>query len=127
MVDTQGDSLLETAIAQLYQERIIQRHIKKSLKVYKERRDHFCGLLHQKLGDLVSFEVPDGGISVWCRFPKTTLDDLPLKASQKGLTIKNGREYDSGQKKYNAIRMGFASLDLEEQKKAIDILAESVL
>jgi GntR family transcriptional regulator / MocR family aminotransferase len=67
-VDRQGDSLMEVALASLYKNGTMARHIKKAVKLYRERRDHFCALLDQKLGDKVSFKIPDGGMSVWTKF-----------------------------------------------------------
>jgi len=125
-VDTQGDSLLENAIAELYKEGVISRHIKKSVKIYKERRDHFCQLLRSQLGEKISFKIPDGGMSVWTAFPGTNLEKVSSKAFEMGLIIKDGTEFDIGSIKYNSVRMGFASLNLDEQTKAMGIL-KSVL
>lgn len=125
-VDTQGDSLLENAIAELYKEGVISSHIKKSVKIYKERRDHFCHLLHSQLGEKISIRIPDGGMSVWTAFPGVNLDKVSSKSYKMGLIIKDGKEFDTGRKKYNSIRMGFASLDLREQTKAIDILKSAI-
>lgn len=126
-IDTQGDSLLENAIAGLYKDGTIARHIKKSVKLYKERRDHFCDLLQTELGDHVSFKIPDGGMSVWTKFLRADLSELSKKAYQKGLIIKDGKLYDTRTKQYNSVRLGFASLDIKEQAKAINILKALLL
>ncbi|MGS2761763.1 MocR-like pyridoxine biosynthesis transcription factor PdxR [Sinomicrobium sp. M5D2P9] len=123
-IDVQGDSLMENAIAELYKDGTITRHIKKSVKIYRERRDHLCTLLREELGDLVSFTVPDGGMSVWAHFPGTDLAVLSSGARKKGLIIPDGREYDNAMQKYNTARLGFASLNPEEQQKAVTILKE---
>src|SRR5690606_39154059 len=44
-IDFQGDTYLELAIASLYRDKTIEKHIKKSVKTYRSRRDHFCDLL----------------------------------------------------------------------------------
>ncbi|HEU4470099.1 MAG TPA: PLP-dependent aminotransferase family protein, partial [Flavisolibacter sp.] len=46
-LDRQGDSMMEAAIAELYSNGTIGRHIKKAVKTYHERRDHFCRLLSE--------------------------------------------------------------------------------
>src|SRR5690606_15329308 len=38
-IDTQGDSLMENALASMLADGTITRHIKKSLKLYRDRRD----------------------------------------------------------------------------------------
>jgi GntR family transcriptional regulator/MocR family aminotransferase len=126
-VDTQGDSLLENAIAGLYKDGTMVRHIKKSVKLYKERRDHFCELLREELGHHVSFNIPDGGMSVWTKFLHADLGELSKKVYQKGLIIKDGKSYDTRTVQYNSVRLGFASLDLKEQEKAIGILKTLLL
>jgi GntR family transcriptional regulator/MocR family aminotransferase len=122
-VDTQGDSFMEHAIAELYRDGTLARHIKKSVKLYRERRDHFCDLLQHELGDHVDFTVPDGGMSVWTRF-HADLKKVSLRALERGLVVKDGTSYDTGRVKYNAVRLGFASLDVKEQVRAVGILKE---
>jgi len=121
-VDFQGDTFLELAIAELYREGIIARHIKKSLKIYKERRDNFSELLKNQLGGKVNFKIPNGGMSIWTEFIDVDLKKLSEDAGKKGLEISDGTKYDSAEKKYNSIRMGFAGLNFHEQEKAIGIL-----
>jgi GntR family transcriptional regulator/MocR family aminotransferase len=123
-IDTQGDSLIENAIAELYKDGTITRHIKRSVKLYKERRDHFCGLLRQELGNQVSFNIPEGGMSVWTNFLKNPLPAIVERACAKGLLLSDGTDYDTGKIKYNSVGLGFASLNFNEQKKAVAILRE---
>ena len=125
-LDTQGDSLMENAIAGLYKDGTIPSHIKKSVKMYKERRDHFCSLLAQELGDHVSFKIPDGGMSVWTRFLRSDMAKVSKKAYTRGLIIKDGREYDTPARQYNSVRLGFASLNFKEQEQAVDILKKAL-
>jgi GntR family transcriptional regulator / MocR family aminotransferase len=123
-IDTQGDSLIENAIAELYKDGTIARHIKKSVRLYKERRDHFCDLLRHELGDHISFKIPEGGMSVWTHFLKNNLPAVVEKARKKGLIMSDGTDYDTGKIKYNSTGLGFASLNTGEQEKAIAVLKE---
>src|SRR3569833_3181025 len=50
MIDRQGEQLLEEAIANLLKNGDIGRHLKKTNKIYHERRDLFCSLLRGHLG-----------------------------------------------------------------------------
>jgi GntR family transcriptional regulator/MocR family aminotransferase len=120
--DFQGDNFLEAAISELYKDGTIARHIKKSLKTYKERRDHFCKLLKNELDEKVSFKIPNGGMSVWIKFNDVDLIKLSKEARIKGLEISDGTKYDNIVNQYNSIRMGFASLNFDEQKKAVTII-----
>ena len=118
-VDCHGNMVLERAIAMLFDEGEIKRHMKKALKVYHSRRDLFCGLLKQHLGNLVSFEVPEGGLAVWVTFDSAiNLQKLRDTALTKGLLISKSVFADAEGNKLNAIRMGFASLNEEEIQEA---------
>jgi len=120
-IDRQGDALAEIALAELYRNGTMTNHIRKVVKTYHERRDHFCTLLKDQLGDNVSFKIPDGGMGVWTRFNKSSVAQVAAKAAKKGLTMSDGKLYNLT-KDYNATRLGFASLNFREQEKAIEIL-----
>ncbi len=126
VVDWQGDSMMEVAIAELYRNGTIERHIKKAVKLYRERRDHFCKLLKDQLGDQVTFKIPDGGMSVWTKFNKSDLKKISQKAAGKGLSVGDGSLFNTSDKNYNSARLGFASLNFQEMEKAINILKTSI-
>ncbi len=123
-IDAQGDSLVENAVAALYKDGTIARHLKKSLKLYKERRDHFCALLQRELSTHIDFRVPEGGMAVWARFTHKKLPEVAAAAYKKGLVISDGTDYDRGKNKYNSACLGFAALNETEQVKVVSILKE---
>jgi GntR family transcriptional regulator / MocR family aminotransferase len=123
-IDAQGDSLVENAVAALYQDGTIGRHLKKSLKLYKDRRDHFCKLLQQELNDHIEFRIPDGGMAVWAKFLHRPLPEVVEAAHKRGLVMSSGTDYDRGNIKYNSTCLGFAALNEAEQVKVISILKE---
>jgi GntR family transcriptional regulator/MocR family aminotransferase len=123
-IDTQGDSLIENAIAELYRDGTIARHIKRSVKLCRERRDHFCKLLSQVPKGQIAFDVPGGGMSVWVRFLKRDLPSVAKSADKKGLVMSDGTDYDTTETNYNSVGLGFASLTFSEQERAIGILKE---
>jgi GntR family transcriptional regulator/MocR family aminotransferase len=124
MIDRQGDRLLERAVAILFEEGDIRRHLRKAHKEYKSRRDHFCELLNSELKGKVRFDIPEGGLAVWTKFDsKIDLDKLSIKAKEKKLLIHSSSKYN---KKENAIRMGFASMRKEETSKAVEILKKLI-
>lgn len=125
-MDWQGDSMMEVAIAQLYKNGTIERHINKVVKLYRERRDYFCEQLKAKLGEFITFKIPDGGLSVWTKFNDIDLKQITERAAKNGLTISSGTLFNTGTKDYNSTRLGFASLTLKEQDKAIEILKSSI-
>jgi GntR family transcriptional regulator/MocR family aminotransferase len=125
IIDRQGDNLLENAVAELLREGVIQRHLRKSLRTYKARRDIFCELLKEKLDGRVEFQVPDGGMAVWARFNKSIdLIRLSAEAKQRELYIPGpGQRLPPGVIPH-AIRLGFASSTPEELECCVTILSD---
>ncbi|GGM92540.1 GntR family transcriptional regulator [Dyadobacter beijingensis] len=123
IIDRQGDTMLENAIAELLQTGVIQRHLRKSVRVYKQRRDLFCELLKSELQDHVRFEVPDGGMAVWTSFdPAIDIPKLAERAAQKDLYFSNGKVAGYPPPFRNYIRLGFASSDPGELEESVTIL-----
>ncbi|MFK7845224.1 MAG: PLP-dependent aminotransferase family protein [Rhodothermales bacterium] len=124
-IDCHGNTSLERAIALLFQDGVIRRHLKKSLKIYHQRRDHFCQLMKDALGEFVDFEVPQGGLAVWVQFDEAyPVLQVHAAAKKKGLRISDTIFHDEHDAPVNAIRMGFASLNEAELTGAISILKD---
>lgn len=127
IIDRQGDTMLENAIAELLQNGTIQRHLRKSLRVYRQRRDLFCELMKDQLNGVADFEIPDGGMAVWTTFdPQIDLSALALKAAKKDLHFSDGLVYDSSSERLNATRLGFASSSTIELENCVAILARLI-
>ncbi len=123
LMDLRGDHLSEETLAVLLQNGVIERHIKKANKIYHERRDLFCNLLETQLGDAINFHRPAGGMAVWVSFKKKyPLTSVASKAAAYGLTMGNGAVYNTDGNNLNALRMGFASLNRQEQQEAVSVL-----
>ena len=127
-LDCHGNMALERSIGLLFQEGEIRRHLKKSLKIYHQRRDHFCELLESELGYIIEYDRPEGGLAAWVNFdPNFSINAIRKKAMTKGLLIPKSVFHSLDGRNRNAIRMGFASLTKEEMKKAIMILKKTII
>lgn len=125
IIDRQGDTMLENAIAELLQTGIIQRHLRKSVRVYKQRRDLFCDLLRSELSDIAHFQVPDGGMAVWTQIdPDVDIAALSAKAARKDLYFSSGKVSGFPPEFRNYIRLGFASSDQCELEEAVSIIKD---
>ncbi|HVV54480.1 MAG TPA: PLP-dependent aminotransferase family protein [Mucilaginibacter sp.] len=127
MIDRQGEQLLEEALANLLKNGDIGRHLKKTNKIYHERRDAFCSLLQEQLGDHVSFKIPGGGFAVWMRYLNgLNAKAIAVKAAEMGLSVSDGEDYFAHSVNTEFIRLGFASLNLKEQEEGVNILKRAV-
>ncbi len=123
LIDKQGDTLLEDAFALLFKNGEMERHFRKSLKAYKERRNLFCDILRSDFKNVIEFKMPEGGLAVWANFDKgIDLPKMSENAAKNGLYIDNGDYYKNESFSANAMRMGFASLDEKEIVEALGIL-----
>lgn len=127
LIDRQGDTLLEEAFAVMYDNGEMDRHFRKSLKIYKQRRNLFCQILKSDFSDTIEFKIPEGGLAVWANFEEgVNLTKMSENAMKKGLHIGDGSFNHNESFSANASRMGFASLEEKEMIKALGIL-KSVL
>lgn len=126
LVDTRGDDYLELAIAGMIENGHLARHIKKSNKLYHQRRDLFCEMIDHYLRDVIRYRKPSGGMAIWATFnPRFPLTEVAKRASAKGLYMNDGSFYSAGGKSYNALRMGFSSLNEDEMEQAVHILVNA--
>lgn len=126
IIDRQGDIVMEQVLGEIISEGTIFKHLKKSLKIYKERRDYFCKQLEQYFTeDLVSYTKPNGGLALWTHWnPKISLLKLSHACKIKGLHIPQTLLY---QNKYlSAMRLGFGHLNESEVNKAFVIMQQSI-
>jgi len=125
LVDRQGDMLMEQALAELLEEKEIQRHLKKAVKIYQERRDTFTSLLHNELGDELNFISPPGGLSVWTKWnPKLNLMRISKNCLKKNLHLPQELLYQTDS--FTAMRLGFGNLAIGELEEAVSILGRAV-
>jgi len=126
-IDTQGDPIMELALADLFEEGVIKRHMKKALHIYHGRRDFLCGYLQDKLTGIIDFKVPDGGLAIWARYHKSVpLPALSEKLRAQGVVLSSGLIYNNTPVSLNATRMGFAWMTEKEAKNAVDIIVKTV-
>lgn len=123
IIDRQGDPVLERAIANMIKQGDIQRHTKKALKLYTERRESFDELLKKHLSKYVTYKIPEGGMAFWIGLD-SQLDWAVIRKEclRRHLRIPDATAYDPFSIGHNCNRLGFASLNFKEQEKAIMVL-----
>jgi len=126
ILDRQGDVVMEQVLGEMIAEGDIHRHLKKSLKVYLERRNHCCKLLIEHFRDDISFEVPNGGLAIWLKWNNSiSLFKLAKSCEKNDLFIPKNILYQN--KKITAMRLGFGNLDLEEMEKSMKIMSSCLV
>ncbi|MCB0375821.1 MAG: PLP-dependent aminotransferase family protein, partial [Sinomicrobium sp.] len=124
LIDRQGDLAMEGAIADLIQEGVIRRYLKKALKQYRRRRDHCVDLFQKELTGYLHFNVPAGGLALWAKFhPGVRLPELSAQLKKQGVYLSDGLFYAPEE---NAVRMGFGAMTEPEMVRATIILQRTI-
>ncbi len=119
-VDRQGDHSLECAVAEMLEQGDVQRHARRARRIYQMRRDSAVEQLRAQLGDVVSFTVPPGGISIWTAVaPEIDVDGWAERAERRGLIVNTARKYAFDAQPQPFFRIGFAALTEDEMRDAL--------
>lgn len=127
VMDRQGDHPMEATVAELLEEGELQRHVRKMRGVYRARRDFLVRRLEQKLGEVLSWSVPSGGIGVWAKVKRSV--DVPRwleRALARGVSVHSGARYTFDGEEPRALRLVFARFTEAELGRAVDLLAASL-
>ncbi len=120
VADLQGDLAHECAVAELFEDGDLMRHVRRMRRVYRGRRDALAEALRRHLHGIIAFQVPAGGMALWARVaPDVDLADWAARALNHGVAFVSGRQYDFNDALVQAIRLGFSPLDEGELDEAV--------
>ncbi len=123
-IDLQGDHALELAIAHLFEEGLIQRHVRKMRRVYRARRDALAAGLRRQLNHFLTFTKPAGGTAIWVRTRSAeTIVRWARSARDRGVSFDTGAAFTLTGPPAPAARLGFACLTEAEIDRAVRTLA----
>lgn len=127
LVDRQGDAVLECSIAELLEDGEVQRHVRRTRRIYHARRDAFCDRLDRELGRAVAYRRPLGGLALWVDVaPDVDVAAWQLRSQQQGVHFQIGREFTLDASHVQNARFGFALVDEKEAATALRRLAAAL-
>ncbi|HKB11331.1 MAG TPA: PLP-dependent aminotransferase family protein [Vicinamibacterales bacterium] len=127
LLDTQGDSALELAVAELIEDGEVQRHVRKSRRIYRARRDAMLGLLARELGDALTVGVPVGGTALWVRVAADIdAERWCQSAAARGVLFETGDRFSFDNEQLPYLRLGYAGYREAELADAVRLLAEAL-
>lgn len=125
ITDGMGNALEEEAVAHLIAKGDLQRHVRNARQVYAERRTAFANNIDDLLGDRVEYRLPEGGLAFWLRF-RSDIGMIERRVAGAGLRIASSESYRQRDSAPNGLRIGFASMDEEEQRTALHRLGAAL-
>lgn len=120
--DRQGDNLGEFALTELLQEGWVERHIRRTRRLYQERRDALEEALRRELGDRLQWRTPPGGMSLWVRASGINTDAW-AQACQPEVLFRAQSAYHFHQAPGPFVRLGFAAQEPRELALAAGLMA----
>ncbi len=125
-IDYHGDHVVEAAVADLIEDGELQRHMNRTRRIYKGRRDCLVDGLQTKLGDALAFELPPGGMAIWATVNLTgSVDAWAKRAERFGVTFSPASRFTFDGSKRQHARFGFAPVNEPEIRRAVSILAQT--
>jgi DNA-binding transcriptional MocR family regulator len=99
------------------------KHLRKTLKEYKKRRDAMCRALDEHLPDGCNYHYPHGGFSIWVELPEH-IKSLPLlaRARDAGVEFLPAAYCMPSRKDSSAFRLSFSRNTIDEIKSGIETL-----
>jgi len=119
-IDRQGDLAMENAIAELLGDGLVARHTRRATRLYRERRDTLVAALYRELGDVLTFEVPAGGMALWARVHRQIdVEAWSERAEACGVSFPTARWFALDRRVRPFVRLPYAPLRDAEIAEAI--------
>jgi len=125
--DARGDAAMECAIAELFEDGELLRHVRRTRRIYAARRDALADALARHLGGALSFRLPEGGMALWARADEGINVPAWTAAGQReGVLFQDARGYDFFNREQPFMRLGFSYHDESELREAAARMARAL-
>lgn len=127
LVDRQGDAVLECSIAELIDDGDVQRHARRTRRIYHARRDAFCAGIDRELGGVLHYRRPPGGMALWADVARgVDVEAWQRRSVERGVYFQIGRQFAFDGAPVASVRFGFALHDEKESATALRRVAEAL-
>ncbi|KOO44212.1 PLP-dependent aminotransferase family protein [Priestia koreensis] len=121
-MDYGSSSLSQRVAAEWLSSGLYYRHVAEVRKELKKRRDFVVHLVNQYLNNMVTYEIPHGGLFLWLKINGIiSMNDLYRKMLANGIVLNPGQMYGEDT---SCIRLSYAYATVEELESGIQCLAE---
>lgn len=121
-LDRQGDLASERAVAELIDDGELGRHLRRTRRVYLERRNHCVSELRHKFGEQLEFQVPRGGMSLWLTVRGIAVEPWFERCQRAGVGFQPGGWFSWHKKSLPRIRLGYAAVETGTMSRALDLM-----
>lgn len=126
--DAQGDAAVECAIAELFEDGELLRHVRRMRRLYAQRRDALAAALVRHLGAALDFHVPEGGMALWARADEgIDIAAWSRAGEREGVSFGDASAFDFHHREQPFTRLGFSYLDPAELDEAARRMARALI
>jgi GntR family transcriptional regulator/MocR family aminotransferase len=125
--DMQGDAVVECAVAELFEDGELLRHVYRMRETYGRRRTALAAALREHLPGTLTFDVPDGGMTIWARVaPTIDIATWSAASEQRGVLFRGAGMFDFAHRPQPFLRIGFTYHDERELAAAVRLMADAL-
>jgi GntR family transcriptional regulator / MocR family aminotransferase len=125
--DARGDAAMECAVAELFEDGELLRHMRRMRRTYASRRDALAEALRHRVGSALDFRVPAGGTALWARADDAIDVEAWIEAGDReGVRFASARPYNFAQREARFFRLGFSYHDEGELDEAVRRMARAL-
>ncbi|GLQ89175.1 MocR-like pyridoxine biosynthesis transcription factor PdxR [Dyella flagellata] len=125
--DPRTDVAMECAIAELFEDGELLRHMRRMRRTYAARRDALADSLRRHLGSALRFRVPEGGMGLWAQVDDSiAIDRWSEQGERAGVQFFSAKRYDFHQREQSHLRLAFSYLDEAELDEAAQRMARAL-
>jgi GntR family transcriptional regulator/MocR family aminotransferase len=122
-LDRQGDQVTEAALAELIEDGELQRHVRRTRRLYQRRRDALVEHLRAAFGERLRVAVPSGGMALWAKVDaRVSVEAWLARARARNVLFQPGRWFHFGDRAVPYARFGFGALTEDELCEAVSRL-----
>jgi DNA-binding transcriptional MocR family regulator len=123
MTDWNTSLLLQAALHEFCRRGDLDRHVRKVIGLYRERRDAMVEAMREHFPKDASFTRPAGGLVIWVTLPPgVDADGVALDAQAKGVFVGSGDLFFIDGGTHNNLRLVYAQASPPEIRRGIRIL-----
>jgi len=126
--DLQSPKFFQYVVANMMHDGTLDSHVKNLIKNYRVKRDTMATALKEEFGDLIEFEIPNGGMFFWIKFNED-IDTMSLfdDAIKNNIAYVPGSVFFKGNPATSYARLNFTNATLDNIKEGMKRLKKAYL
>ncbi len=125
--DLHTDLLAQTGLYEFCRRGLLEKHLRRVKKIYRERRDAMVEALERNLASSFDWITPDGGLALWATAREDIDSERLLRAAvSRGVVFSCGKGFYSGVPDPRTLRLCFAAENPDAIRRGIKRLSLAV-